>query len=55
MPSKKMFLILSDLCATGLVLVKNVPTNLEALPTLVKHIFEPEMTHFGGFWKVEHR
>ena len=44
-----------DLCATGLVLIKNVPANLEGLPAFVNMIFRPEITHYDGYFKVEHR
>ena len=48
-------LIFQDLCATGLVLIKNVPANLEGLPAFVNMIFRPEITHYAEYMKIEHR
>ena len=39
----------------GLVLIKDIPSKMESMPELVKAIFQPETTHYGHFWKVEHR
>ena len=57
MTQQEKFLLefLEDLCSFGLAIVKNVPQDLEGLPKLIKAIFEPEITHYGPYWKVEQK
>ncbi len=45
--------IVPDLNGLGLVLIQDVPKDLDGLPTILKRIGFSERTHYGSFFKVE--